>query len=330
MNRPRKRDRHLPACVYKRGPSLYYVKRGHWTRLGPADDLRGCLAEYARLQDATAGTMAELIEDMLPRITQGRAPATVKLYTQAARKLQYVFAEFAPHEVMPRHVGELKRDLAATPQWANRCMSVLRMVFAEAFNDQLVESNPCVGVKRHPPSKRTRRLTQREYDAIYREASERLRLVMDLCFLTGQRIGDVLHIRRSDCVEEGIYFQPRKTANSTAVRIIIGWTPQLRAAVDAAKRAHGRIVSQWLVKGDKGRPLAYQPIWRDWKAACAAAKVDGATIHDLRAMAASEAKKQGKDAQALLAHSSERMTAGYLRDRDVVVVQGPVFATREK
>ena len=50
MNRPRKKDRHLPACVFQRHGAIWYVKRGKWTRLGPTSDLAGALAEYARIQ----------------------------------------------------------------------------------------------------------------------------------------------------------------------------------------------------------------------------------------------------------------------------------------
>jgi integrase len=265
--------------------------------------------------------MPALIEDALPHLIAGKAPATQKLYRLAARKLQGILAEFGPHDVTPADVAQLRRGLSDTPGMANRCLSLLRMTFDWALEERLVPANPVVGVKRNPTRKRTRRLTLGEFAAIRAEASDRLQITMDLCLLTGQRIGDVLGIQRTDCLEEGLQFVQRKTGAA----LVVAWTPELRAAVDAAKRAHGRIASKWLVKGDQGRPLAYQPIWRDWKAACTAAGVAGATIHDLRAMAATEAKRQGLDAQALLGHRSERMTQQYLRDREIPVVQGPSF-----
>lgn len=321
MGRPRKRDLHLPACVYRRGNSLYYVRHGRWMRLGPASDLRACLVEYARLVTTASagGGMAQLIEETLPRLTAGRAAATQKLYTLAARKLQTMLVEFRPDQVRPADVAAVRRALADTPVMANRCLSVLRMVFDQAVEDELVEANPCVGVRRNPVARRTRRLAHREFAAVRAVASERLRIVMDLCALTGQRIGDVLALRRSDLLPEGVHFRQQKTG----AELIVRWTPALRAATEAAKAAHGRIVSVYVVRGRGHRPLAYQPIYRDWRAACAAAGVADANIHDLRALAATEAKRQGKDAQALLGHTSERMTAGYLRDRDVPVVDGP-------
>lgn len=319
MNRPRKKDRHLPACVFQRHGALWYVKRGKWTRLGPSSDLAGALAEYARIQAQGVGGMAELIEESLPSLTRGKAPATVKLYQLTARQLQRGFAEFAPHQVQPRHVAQMLEDMAETPQMANRCASLLRMVFARAVRMQIVESNPCVGIDRHPQPKRTRRVTVDEYNAIRANASPRLQVVMDLCILTGQRIGDVLTIRREDCGEDGIRFTQQKTKTA----LVVAWNDELRAAVRAAQALHGRVASLYVVKGRGAAPLSYQPVWRDWQNACEAAGVADSRLHDLRAMAGTEANREGKNAQALLGHASARMTAQYLRDRDVPIVQGP-------
>jgi integrase len=318
MNRPRKRDRHLPACVYLRHGAYWYVKRGKWTRLGV--ELDESLAEYARLMAAKGGGgMADLIDEALPTLVAGRAPATVKLYTLAARKLQQIMLEFSPHQVQPRDVAALRRGLASTPAMANRCISFLRMVFDYALEQQIVEANPCIGAKRNREQKRTRRITAQEYGAIRSHASARLRIVMDLCFLTGQRIGDVLAISRADLLDDGIHFRQQKTD----AELVVAWTPELRATVETAKAAHGRVASLWLIKGVGSKPQAYRPIWRDWQAACKAAGVAGATIHDLRAMSGTEAKRQGHDPRALLGHTTERMTQQYLRDRDLPVVQGP-------
>ena len=47
---------------------------------------------------------------------------------------------------------------------------------------------------------------------------------------------------------------------------------------------------------------------------------------DLRAMSATEAKRQGLDPQLLLGHTDARTTRIYLRSRDVPVVRGPKVA----
>jgi integrase len=53
--------------------------------------------------------------------------------------------------------------------------------------------------------------------------------------------------------------------------------------------------------------------------------VEDVTLHDLRALAATEAKKQGKNATELLGHTSEQQTRRYLRGKEEPVVEGPSF-----
>jgi integrase len=74
-----------------------------------------------------------------------------------------------------------------------------------------------------------------------------------------------------------------------------------------------------------GEPLAHQNVWREWKAAAARAGVRDVTLHDLRALAATEAGRQGLDPQALLGHTDARTTRIYLRSREVPVVTPPTM-----
>lgn len=315
--RPRKHNRHLPPCVYAKHGAYYMVKRGKWTRL--AADLPTALREYARLQEhAAGGGMQALIEEALPEIVGGKAPNTAKLYTLAARKLQDILAEFAPEQVTPRTVAEMRRGLADTPVMANKCLLVLKLVFQYALENGLAEVNPCVGARKYKEHKRTRRVTFEEFHAIRAKAPARLQIVMDLCYLTGQRIGDVLKLERADLHDAGVYVKQQKTG----VELTIAWSPELRAAVEEAKAQHGKIARMRLV------PWAYSTVHQDWTRAVLAAGVEHCTLHDLRAMAATETRRQGGNAKGLLGHTSERMTARYLRDSDVPVVSGPALTAK--
>jgi integrase len=51
--------------------------------------------------------------------------------------------------------------------------------------------------------------------------------------------------------------------------------------------------------------------------------VEDAHLHDLRAMSLTHAKAQGLNATALAGHTSEAMTARYLRSKEVPEVSGP-------
>lgn len=320
MSRPRKKDRHLPPCVYPKHGAFWLVKRGVWTRLGST--LKEALDAYAERHEASNGTdrgMGKLIDDALPLITRGKAAATQRQYTIAAARLKRMLIEFAPHQVKPRDVAGIKRALASTPNFANRCLSVLRLVFNYAVEEQLVDANPCIGIQRHEERKRTRLITWEEYWAIHAQAVPRLQCFMELLYRTGQRPIDVLNLRRADLRADGIYFRQQKTDEP----VIVPWTPELKAAVERAKALHGNVTALTLFHTRRGGPPARRTVYDQWVRACERAGVQDADMRDLRALAATEAKKQGKNATDLLGHASPAMTQRYLRGKEPRVAEGP-------
>lgn len=319
MNRPRKKDRHLPACVYFKHGRFWYVKISKWHDLGT--DQAAALAEYGRRISTPKGGMGELIDKVFAHHSPKLAASTRAQYRQAADSLKSAFREFSPDQVRGKHVAQLKLAGADTPNMTNRKLSFLRTVFSYAVEWQLVDSNPCVGIKRHVEHKRPRYLTDGEMAAIRAHAGPRLQVIIDLLFLTGQRIEDVLNIRRCDLTERGILFAQQKTE----VRLCVRWNPDLEAVVARAKALHPKVAALTLLYGRTGKAPDYKSVLRQWHDARQAAGVEDATPHDLRAKAATDAKRQGQDAQALLGHVSAAMTERYIRLRETPEVSGPSF-----
>lgn len=318
--RPRKYNRHLPPCVYLKHGSYWMVRNGKWRRIGTT--LHAALAEYANVHEQPhGGGMAKLIDDALDVICAKVKPSTAKQYRTAGRKLKPKLVEFAPEQVQPKHIARLKVAMANTPNMANRCLSVLRQVFDYALEQQLVASNPAIGIKRHTEAKRTRLVSMDEYAAIYAKAGPRLQVIMDLLVRTGQRVNDVLRIRRADLLDSGIRFTQQKTG----AKPVVPWTSELRTVVERAKSLHGNIRALTLLHNRRGKTPDYRTVRDQWDRACAAAGIDDAHLHDLRAVSATWAKKQGKNATTLLGHSSPANTARYLRDREEVLAEGPSF-----
>lgn len=315
--RPRKKDRHLPACVYLRHGAYYHVRAGKWTRLGVS--LSDAMRRYSVLYDGPKGGMAELISAALAEMLKGVKPNTASQYRIAAGKLAKVFAEFGPQDVRPKHVAAFKVSMIGKPNMANRCLSVLRQVFDYALERELIDSNPAASIKRLPEAKRTRLLTAKEYAAIHAKAGPRLQVIMDLLLLTGQRVGDVLGIKRTDLLEAGIAFQQQKTDG----RLTVKWTPQLRAVVATAKALNRNVVALTLLHNRRGKKPDYRTVRDQWDKACEAAGVKDAHLHDLRALSATWARQQGKNPTALLGHHSASQTVRYLRDRESTLVEGP-------
>lgn len=325
MNRPRKRDRDLPACMYRKHGAFYLVRRGVWRRLGT--DLKQSLHEYARLiaTPADSAGMPALIDKLLPRILKSRetgkpkADETQRQYRACADILREMLKQFDVTDLTPRDVKAVRRELESTPGVANRTLTVLKLILDEAVEDELIPANPANGVDRIKMAARTRRITAAEFERIYANGDPLLRAVMRLCYATGQRVMDVAGIKSEDIGEDGIFFEQAKTGK----QLVVAWTPELRSAVAEARALKPNALRPTHLFGFAAP--TYAMIRKRWVAARDAAKVKDVTIHDIRAMSATDAEAQGIDAQVLLGHTDERTTRIYLRDKTVPIVAGPVM-----
>lgn len=311
--RPRGRDKHLPPCVYHRHGAYWYVKRGKWTNIG--ETLTAALSEYAKIIAPPTGGCDELLDRTLERAKETVAKNTYEQYAHACRKLKPTLAEFTPELVESHHIAAILDHHRATPNMANRFLTFLRLAFSNGLTWGMCRTNPCYGVKRHVERRRDRDLTHEEYKAIWTAAPANLRAIMDVAYLTGQRIGDVLAIRLSDITKEGIAFKQQKTGK----RLMVAMTPDLTLALGRARSLYSNIRGLTLFHGRGGRPLSYYGVRSAFQRAAARAKIEGVTLHDIRARAASDVKNP-KD---LLGHSTESTTTRYLRSRETKTVNGP-------
>lgn len=314
--RPRKKDQHLPPCVYHHHGAYWLVKKGVWTRLGktlPKD------IEKRVRRSQTA--MATLIEAAMQTIKPNVGKSTWSNYTTAAERLKFVFWEFEPAQLTAADVWEFRDGWAHTPNMTNRCLTLLTQILNYAVRRRIIESNPAIGVDKLDERQRDRLLTMAEYLAIYAQAGPRLQCIMDLLYLTGQRVNDVLRLRRDALTEDGIAFKQQKTGK----KLLIRWTPELYEVVERAK-ALTPIPTLTLFSGRFRKAPHYRSVSAQWEQACGAAGVADAQLRDLRAMSLTDAEEQGLDPTALAAHSSPAMTARYLRRKRIAIVDGPTLA----
>lgn len=315
--RPKKHNRHLPACVYQKHGAYYYVKNNKWIRLG--DNLHDALTAHARMIAIPREGVTSLITKAMPSISEKVAPSTRQQYQYCERVLKEMFAEFTPEQVTHGSVVQMLDVWRHSPATANRLLTVLKQVFQWALDREIVDRNPCESVKRLATESRDRLITQEEFDKIHAEAPGWLQVTMELCYYTGQRIGDVLTIRYSDITEEGIYFEQQKTGK----KLTVGWSEGLRATIERAALITQNSSSEFIVPTYKGTSRKHTNVWRSFKASATKAGVENVTLHDLRAMSGTDADRQGKDPMALLGHSDRKTTQIYLRDKTVQVVSGP-------
>ncbi len=323
------KNRDLPPRCYEKHGAFFYVdpKTTKWVPLGRDRD--AALAKYNTLVSQPGvlamGTMKGLVDTALPTILLGKAASTRKQYTLSSRRIKVVFAEFKVEDVRPKHIAQVKMSMQKTPNAANRMLSVLRLLFAYAVEQQLCEWNPTHGIKPFPEAKRDRLLSEADIAKLLVVAPPRMRALIGILRLTGQRVADVLALRRSAITDDGLVFVQKKTG----AKLLIRWTPDLRAAVDeAVSLSKKRISALTLFQTSTGRQPSYQAIYNQWCRTVEAAGVHDANIHDLRAVAVTDAHRQGLDPQALAGHSSRSMTARYIRDKMGVEVTPPSLSKK--
>lgn len=313
--RPRKKDRHLPRCVYFKHGAYYLVKGGVWQPLGKE------LPERFQTRIATRRTdFGDLIDAAMPGITANAAPNTRRSYTSAAEMLKRGFAAIPPATLTEGDVWDFRDMHADIPNMTNHCLSVLRQVCSYAVRRRIMQSNPAFSVDPLEVKKRERLLSMDEYERIRGKAGARLECIMDMLFLTGQRVNDVLKMKRADLTDDGIYFRQQKTGSKVLVR----WTTELVALVDRIKGL-SEIPTLTLFQSRYRKAPDYSSIALQWREACAAAGVTDAQLRDLRAMSLTVAEAEGKNPTSLAGHASASMTRRYLRGKKITVADGPTL-----
>lgn len=304
----------LPPRMHLKHGAYYYVERNKWRRLGK--DLAASLREYARIISSGSGGLDDLLDGTLQIAAETVKPATLKQYRAAGHVIKAAFAEFSPDQVTGPVIAQFLDAHRKTPNMANRMRSVLKIAFDRAVLLGLAQANPVTSIPRFKEKKRTRYITPGEFAAIRSKALPLLAVAMELCYLTGQRIGDIIKIRMADIDDQGIYIEQEKTGARLRVRM----TAELGEVIAKAKTLSPVRGLMLLHRGD-GRKVSYYTVRDQWDKACAAAGVENAHLHDLRAAAGTDADEAGQDSKALLGHKSEASHARYLRGMKVPTVE---------
>lgn len=312
----------LPRGVHEKHGAYYLVRANRWHKLcrvreGLPQMYRALAALIAA--DERRGSMPEVIAQWCTDKRADWAPKTAVDQERIASVMCKRLAEFGPSQMTTPVCAEYLASYRATPRTYNMHRTMLHAVLdASAIAGLRDGHNPVAPIKRMQTAGRHRIVTDDEIQRLKAAAlqqsrnGEALAQMIDLALLTGQRIGDALRMRWQDVGADGITVVQGK--GKGRVRLLIEWTPALRAAVDAC--ADGRERIGHLLKTQSGGPYTYGGIRSAWVRACARAGIEDLTIHDLRGRAGVDALEgDGQDirtAQRLLGHTSEAMTRHYV------------------
>lgn len=314
MNRRRKTNKNLPACMYLKHGRYYHVVKGKWHPL--SREYSEALAEYARRTRPGSG-IAALIDKTLDSVDVSKA--TMTQYLQVAGRIKDAFREFDPSQVKQRHIVEFLDHHRKTPAMANRMRSVLSLAFKNAVRWQLTEYNPVLGVDPFKEKGRgDKYFSDEDYLKVRSCARPYLALMMDLAYLTGQRVSDIIHLKSSEIKEDRIKFEQEKTGQRVDVEINEAIRETIRAA-RALRKAKG----MYLFHSGRGEPYSYNTVADAFKIARKKSGVTGVQFRDIRAKSATDAEAAGLNPGILLGHRNPQTTNRYLRKRRTFKAVGP-------
>ncbi|MGF6874182.1 tyrosine-type recombinase/integrase [Paraburkholderia sp. MM5477-R1] len=361
----RKKASPLPARVYEKHGSYWFVDAARkWHKLCRVTE--GLSALYTELAKCTRGsneqptnTMPALIDDWMLKKFDKYALSTRGEYRRMALFIKSEFDdEWLISDVKPVNIARfLDKHFETKPNSSNKYRAVFSLIFAHAIRKGLRETNPVSEISGAEEKKRDRYITDDEFAAVRAAAltgrdgkptdsGPVIVCLIDLAYQTAQRISDLLALNWLDVSDEGIYFKPAKTVNSSGVRLLIEMTPDLRETLDAAKAGKVKGIGP-VICTQAGSRFTYSGARSAWKRACQRAResyarkckedsteasaiyLRGMHFHDLRAKALTDKQRVAgaEAAQALAGHTTAEMTAHYTKSREVERVK-PVAMLR--
>lgn len=177
--------------------------------------------------------------------------------------------------------------------------------------------NPCAGISGFKESGRDVYVDDPLMAAVMAKAGKPLQFALRLAHLTGQRPADVLKMSEKTISDGILHVKQGKT--EMKLRLVIGGEfAELLTEIRAFK-AELNVHAIQLLVNEEGEPLTTFMLRKRFDDARDAAGIEKKVFQfrDLRAKAATEADESGgtRSAQAMLGHTTETMTAKYIRNK---------------
>lgn len=321
MGRRRQSNLDLPPRMHLKSGTYYHVSTTlprKWTSLGK--DLNEARRQWANIEssDNTGSSLETLIDDwMRSDAYLALSVNTRKQYGSVSKQLKVFFDDFTSVvDIKPHHIAQWQ-DLHPSKVNANTGKSILTTVLNIAIRRGLIERNPAKEVENLTVARRKRYITDDEYIAIRNKAAPVLRAAMDLSYVTGARIGDILDIHLSQITPEGLTIRQEKTDKLQMFKR----NTALDLAIENAKAIKRPVRGLYLLCTMRGQQYDYQQINQWWIKARTEAGIPDVHFHDIRGKSATDAKLGGQDYQALLGHTTKAMSDSYIKLDDAQVVE---------
>ncbi len=313
MGRRRTINHRLPPRMHEKNGRYYHVTGGtkprRWTALG--GDWALALRKYAEIEgephQGPGATFADVAKRYRLEVIPRKAPNTQRGNLRELANLNAVFGAVPLGQIKPRDVREyLDVRGAKARARANREKALLSHIFNFARECGYTDvANPCLGVRGFSEPGRNRYVTDAEYLAVWSAADDVVRDIMDLCYRTAQRPGDVLKMLRTDIQNGVLSVAQDKTGKCVRIEVT-GFLEQIIERIEARSRTRAGVA---LVRDADGQPISRDTLRSRFDAARDKAGVSF-QLRDLRAKAATDLNDL-PHAQRLLGHARRNMTEHY-------------------
>lgn len=253
------------------------------------------VASYNRAVTARRAPRNDLLISILDRFEQSTefadlADRTRKDYRRLIKIIELEFGDFPLAAIEDRRTrGEFlawrERRAIKSRRQADYAFAVLARILSWAHNRGLVPLNPCERPGRLYRAARTENVwTDADEQAFHAKAPVHLRLALTLALWTGQRQGDLLHLKWAAYDGETIRLRQRKTK----VPVVVPVGAPLRAALDAARarcKQDNKPLPATILATERGTAWTESGFRASWRKACIKSGVTDLTFHDLRGTA---------------------------------------------
>lgn len=316
------RNSKLPPGVHLKDGRYYRVqyigmvegkRKKKWHPLTRASE--GLAAMYRALADleaqpaATNSSAPKRITAWLQQSLPGLSAAEQKEVIRMAGVISEAFAEFRIDQVQAKHLLQFLNQwtLDGKLRTAQRYRAQLAKFFRWCIVQGDRTDNPADPIRLKTPAKHDRYITDEEFLAIRDKllgnddhaaaSGPMLQVFVDMLYLTGQRGQDVRLLRWAQVDEAAgvIRFKPSKTATSSGAKVDVPITPAIDAVLKQARtvsRSKARI-SPYVIHNLTGDAYSAHGVGTAWERARKRAGIEDATLKDLRAKHATDAKRAG-------------------------------------
>ena len=212
-------------------------KKRTWTALGT--DYYKALVKYGQLlptEIEPGHTFGHLAKEYLKTEFHKLSPATQESYTLALNNLVKAFGKAPVKAIRASDIGRYM-DLRSSKHSANREKAVMSKILNLGVRWGWCDENVTKKISYHPSERRKRIITQEEFEAIRQAStSDLIPVFMDLAFVTGLRVKDLLTMTWLQVRDDGLYVKQSKNS----VEGLYELTPTLTWVLSRARRLHGR------------------------------------------------------------------------------------------